>query len=246
MRMFFIVCVSCCVFGCSLFRSEVESKRPLSAKSDKTVDRLNSTPASISSFTTPGLTLSECAPDRSREELLEDCEPWVLISPKPALNLCDVPLAVYQQRRPLSITDGAEGSERRWAILIHPFTQSDTQRSIPPVRPEQDEADSSTGWRVIWEGSASSEMLAGAHAESVYTHTTLLPLNGQKLSDERPCRDFIARRRQSARSFHRVDAREREFDEDDIEEIHYQFDIKRGIYRHIEHDTQPQIKVRNH
>ena len=245
MRILIVLSVSLCVFGCSLFRSEVEPKRPSNAKNTETVAELTSNLASSSSYKTPGLTLSECAIDRSAGDPQEDCEPWLLISPTPTLKLCNIPLAVYQQRRPLSVTDGAEGSEVRWAILIYPFTRSDDSRLIPPGRLTQKLTSSVARWRIIWEGSISSEMLASAHAESVYTHTTLLPQNRQKLGEERPCRDFLARRQQSARSFHRVDAHEREFDEDDIEETHFHFDLEHGVYRLIEREAQPQIKVRS-
>jgi hypothetical protein len=72
----------------------------------------------------------------------------------------------------------------------------------------------------------------------------MIPDLTQKLSVDRPCRDFIARRQQSARSFHRVDARETEFDEEDIEDVRFQFDMKRGVYLLVDQAVEPQIKVR--
>jgi len=88
--------------------------------------------------------------------------------------------------------------------------------------------------------------MLGAHTESVYTRTTITPQTKQKLSIDQPCRNFIARRQQSARSFHLVDARESEFDEDDIEELRFNFDLERGIYVHAQEKGQPKIKVRTH
>lgn len=232
MRVSFICCIALFLSGCSLFRGDVEPV-PSTPTSIKDQD---SSEESQSAFPVFGLELSSCH--------TEDCEPWALKAIQ--IQLCIVPLAVYQQTRPLGTKDKADGSEKRWAILMPPVDRPRSSKEAPPPDLLSAISASQERWRVIWEGVRSSEMLASAHAESVFMRTTIIPDSTQQVSLSRPCRDFTARRQQSARSFHRVDAREQEFDEDDIEDLVYQFDLKRGVYRLAAQKVQPQIKVRGH
>ena len=72
---------------------------------------------------------------------------------------------------------------------------------------------------------------------------TLSPLPSP-LSEAQPCHDFALRQRQRARSFNRVDAREREFDEEDLEEARFTFEAREGRYRERAASAPPKIRVR--
>lgn len=209
------------LMGCSQPRGDAESV---------TDARASSAPAQSLGGTQRGrgLALSECE---------TECEAWEKVSTK--LALCRAPIAIYQQSRALKSAHNAEGSEVRWAIFSAPHGQPHLRP--PPLPPK---AGSDKTWRLVWEGQISSEMIAGGHAESVFTDVKLKADKTGELSERRPCYDLIVSQRQRARSFNRVDAREREFDGEEVEETRFTFKLTLGAYQEVVEAEEPKVNVR--
>ena len=173
--------------------------------------------------------LSTCSQD--------ECEPWTFL--KNMSGLCRMSVAIYQRSAPLKETSGMSGSETRWALLIPP---AKTPKATPPPLPE-----TAVGWRTIWEGVVNSESIPRGPGETVFSQSQLIPVDHHlPLGDGQVCRVLKVVTTQQARSFHRVDAREREFDEENVETTLFAY--QKSKQRYIKQVSEPEttIKVRMH
>lgn len=168
-------------------------------------------------------------------ECQDECESWTLL--KQLTHLCKQPVAVYQQTEIPSDSSEQSGGETRWALLIAPINQTSIS---PPKTPRLDQ-----GWRVLWEGVMFSEMIPRGAGEAVTTRGQLIADTVVDEGYSLPCRPFTIRSELKARSFHRVDARESEFDEATVDEVRFEFDPTRRVYLSSP-EEEIKIKVRDH
>lgn len=164
----------------------------------------------------------------------EENKGWTLKS-KPKLDLCQFSTFIYQCKSELD--HEVQGAKIDWLIATL------VKGGKPPLHYQPSVKEHILN--VIWQGSIASEEIPSAHAERIYSRTTL-KVNRETFSKQRPCRSFKALRIQRARSFNQVDARESEFDESNDEEFTFEYDPKLGRYVDVTQEEEPKIKVRSH
>ena len=100
-------------------------------------------------------------------------------------------------------------------------------------------------WRPVLNVILQSNLISSGHGESLYTRAELAltnPTPSKDVSRPQPtCQPLTLITRQSARSFHRVDAREREFDGIEVIEDTFEY---RGLQFHEVIDEEVEIKIR--
>ena len=141
-----------------------------------------------------------------------------------SIELCSFPTVIYQCKS--TFDREGMGAQVKWAIL----KKNESQSSVNTMH-------------VLWEGIIASEDIPNAHAERIYSRTRLMP-SKDDLKDN-GCRSFKAIRKQQARSFNQVDARETEFDESSTDEVTFAYDKHLMRYVKVAEEIEPEIKVRS-
>lgn len=180
--------------------------------------------------------LPKVLPQRPKLEACFDDEGLERVWTKKTLSwqACHFSTQLFQCKGVLG--NEGDGAIVRWA-LVKDNGQLTTQKTV---------STSVLQAQVLWTAIIASEEIPNAHAERIYTKTKLLP-NKAKPNAQSACRSFKAQRIQSARSFNLVDARESEFDEADIDEISFEYDLTSQQYKALEVEEEEfKIKVRSH
>ena len=219
----------CLASACSSSKTDHTKSQSTSPMSK--LDRSNEVKATQRSSQTPLLLVN-----RPRIEDCIDDEGNAQVWYEKALDwqACSFATKLFQCKGTLG-TEG-DGAVVRWALIKtqQSFKLSKTTKTAE-LQPH-----------VLWTAVIASEEIPSAHAERIYSKTKLIP-DQNKTVAQGSCRSFTAQRIQKARSFNLVDARESEFDESTVDELHFEYDQKTEQYKAIDSkDEDFEIKVRSH